>query len=174
MESIFDTGHEKFRAMVCCMCFCERGKKASRTITEDLESKLKEHFPSYTSSDSAYATGLCETCRRVLTSQNTANPKKLVLLGNAVHQPVELKRMTRRQSEEVCSCEICSIGKMNGLEWRMKVKCSNDLKQYCPKCFSEIYRGSNHSAEACRLKSIEILSEKEKDIISIISLVYIY
>ena len=154
--------HGKARENVCCLCFCSKGQKASRKITEALEKKLRRSFPAYNSNDKRFATGLCMSCQRILTSQETHKPHRILLEAEASLQPVTIRPRTRSESQIGCNCKICHIASLNGNEWKRYIS-KKDPKRYCPRCGAEIYRGSNHSQETCEEQVLKNLTAVVED-----------
>ena len=156
-----DTRHMKAREKVCCICFCSKGQKASRTMTEDLEQKLRRSFPRYNSNDERFATGLCSSCQRMLASQDTNKPRRFLLEGQASLQPVTVRTRTRSKTQIDCDCKICQIASLNGNEWKRYIS-KKDPKRHCPRCGAEIYRGSNHSQATCEEQVLKNLTHEQR------------
>ena len=156
-----DPRHSKARGKVCCLCFCSKGQKASRTITEALEKKLRKSFPAYNSNDERFATGLCSSCQRMLTSQDTDKPRRILLEAQASLQPVTIRPRTRSETQIDCDCKICQIASLNGNEWKRYIS-KKDPKRHCPRCGAEIYRGSNHSQETCEEQVLKNLTDEQR------------
>ena len=72
----------------------------------------------------------------------------------------KLSKVTRLSSSQDCQCMICSLARLNGLEWRRFVaECKKGqpnvspgvkYDRLCSDCFAPIYRGSHHTPSACK------------------------
>ena len=152
--------HEECRKMVCAVCWCESGAKATRGVSEAEVTAIREFVvSSYTKADPRFPSGLCKGCHFILRewSIKKENPRPLPVTNN-----FQAKMSITTRSTTSCSCTICSLARMNGNTWKTFVsnltknktpfhKKSGD--KLCPKCFSRIYSGSNHNFNACRSKS---------------------
>ena len=147
--------HDSCRALVCALCFCEKGLKADRKVSVTVEAAIKQfHCSSYSLADSRFPTGICKSCRFLIHEwiHGKENAKPLPPLA----QPVtDIPPKTRSLNK--CTCRICHIAGLNGPAWRkhvMKVKKPKPKitqpSRLCSKCFSPIYRGSNHSENVCK------------------------
>ena len=159
--------HHGCRAKVCAVCYGRSGSKAAQSVSDYLEEGIKSFvFAEYSKSDEKFPSGICITCRLTLIEQMTGVslqerdvPRKL-MLPDPDHYEVQLDRVTRFSQQQDCGCRICLLARMNGLEWKKFVadckKKQTDFSpgvQYhrlCKDCFASIYRGSNHSENACR------------------------
>ena len=157
-------GHEEHRKAVCAICWCESGQKASRCVSAAQEAALREFVvSSYSLADPRFPTGLCKSCMFILGDWNSGveNPRPLPV---ASRYDAVLPILTRSSPE--CSCTMCKIGRMNGLEWKrfsfskhQEINppiSKNTGERLCAICFSRIYRGSNHSPEACKSSRVVV------------------
>ena len=158
-------GHEECRHVICAVCLSESGQKCTRLVSEHEVALIKEYISdSYNTTDPRFATGMCEKCHRKLGKLPKMSEEKestiLVSSQFCVTLPVQTRSFTS------CNCIICSRARLNGKAWVMFKKEYSGSKdmislkkgdKLCPKCFSKIYRGSNHSKEVCRSK--ETLSD---------------
>ena len=106
-----------------------------------------------------FATGMCLKCHMKLARlpDKSEDRESTILISSkfCVTLPVQTRSFT------VCQCIICSRARLSGGAWnkfRKECKSGKDLislkegERLCPKCFSKIYKGSNHSQEACNSK----------------------
>ena len=157
--------HETCRQMVCAVCWCESGQKASRGVSVTMEAAIKSHLvSSYSRTDPRFPSGLCSGCTAILFEwiKGLENPRPLPV---AEKYDAVIPIMTR--SSPQCTCSICKLARMNGLEWkRFSVSkkehdkpppiSKNSGDRLCPTCFSRIYRGSKHSTEACKSSKVAV------------------
>ena len=158
-------GHEECRLVICAVCLSESGQKCTRTVSDSEVGLIKEYISdSYNTTDPRFATGICEKCHRKLghLAKKSEDQESTLMVSSqfCVTLPVQTRSFT------VCQCTICTRARIYGGAWnkfRKDFKSGKDLiklgkgDKLCPKCFSKIYRGSNHSQEACRSK--ETLAE---------------
>ena len=150
--------HEACRRMVCAICWCESGQKASRGVSASLEAALKDFVvSSYSRADPRFPTGLCTNCNLILTdwTRGVETPRPL-----PVASKYEAVIPLTTRSSPHCTCTMCKLASLNGAEWKRfssskkQQKVSPISKQsgekLCGSCFSRIYRGSNHSADVCK------------------------
>ena len=150
--------HEALRKVICAICWYESGQKASVGVSGAQEAALRDYVvSSYSIADPRFPAGLCKNCSFILRDwiSGVENPRALPVASryDAVIP------MTTRSSPQ-CTFIMCKLGRLNGLEWRrfsISKKqqkhppiAKNSGERLCATCFSRIYRGSNHSAEACR------------------------
>ena len=155
--------HEECRKVVCAVCWGESGKKADRCVSEAEEAALKEFVvSSYSREDPRFPACVCQGCHFALRDwiKGIENPRPLPV---AEKYMVDLAMKTRSFNE--CSCSICKLARMNGLQWKQFSASKRKGKtpfhkdkgdRLCSKCFSRIYRGSSHSAEMCRSKAVAV------------------
>ena len=154
MSTDFEIGHEKCRRLVCVVCY----NKAPRLLTE-LETKHVQDFviEGYTISNPDFPCGICKNCSFIISKKSRDPTVKLPLV-----ESYDPGRTAGLRSVSVCSCKICSVAKMNGLasltcarkknkRGRPSTKSLPTAARHCSNCFSAIYRGSNHSAESCKI-----------------------
>ena len=156
MSTDFEIGHERCRSLVCVVCY----NKASHLLSK-LQTKLVQEFiiEGYTSSNPDFPCGICINCGFLLSKKSKNSDVKLPSV-----ESYDPGRTTGLRSVSICSCKICTVAKMNGLSSltasRKKVKRGRPSLQsvptpvrHCSNCFVAIYRGSNHSIEACKRSS---------------------
>ena len=153
-------GHEECRHVICAVCLSESGQKCTRTVSEHEVGLIKEYVSdSYNPTDPRFATGLCNKCHMKLLKlpKKSEDTESTILVSSqfCVTLPVQTRSFT------VCECTICTRARLSGGAWnkfRKDCKSGKDLielgkgDKLCPQCFSKIYRGSNHSKEACNSK----------------------
>ena len=156
--------HETLRKMVCAICWCESGLKASIVVSEAQEAALREYVvSSYSRADPRFPLGLCKSCQFILRdwSSNVENPRPLPV---ASRYDAVIPITTR--SSPQCTCTMCKLGRLNGLEWK-KFSFSKKQQKHppilktsgerlCATCFSRVYRGSLHSADVCRSSRVAV------------------
>ena len=159
--------HEACRAKVCAICYGRSGNKANQKVTAHLELGMRSFvFPEYNMSDERFPVGLCDTCRLTLLEQmkgeslRDGKPIRELVLPDPTCYQAKPSKVTRLSSSQDCQCLICSLARMNGLEWRRfvadckkgKVEAPPDIKydRLCRDCFAPIYRGSNHTSSSCK------------------------
>ena len=165
--------HEACRKLVCVVCWGATGKKASRSVSKAEEAALKEFVvSSYSLSDPRLPSGLCTDCHFILGTwmRGTENPRSLPMQES--YQAL-LPINTRSMGE--CMCKICTMAKMNGLEWRKfvsslkasKKPLKKNTDRLCAKCFSRIFVGNRHTAEVCRssVQIVENLSSVSSEVL---------
>ena len=163
----FKLSHEDCRSKVCALCYGRSGSKATQSVTNYLEQGLQSFvFAEYRKEDERFPSGLCTSCRLSLTEQmkgsslqQRVTSRKLLLPDTECYE-VQLGIVTRAKSEQPCNCRICSLARLNGLEWKMFVaNCKKEqsdvspgikYERLCKNCFAPIYKGSNHTANACK------------------------
>ena len=153
--------HEACRLVVCAVCWGESGRKAGRAVSEAEEAAIREFVvSSYSKRDPRFPAGICDNCHFILRDwiKGQERPRPLPVAEKFM---VDLAMMTRSSLE--CTCAICKLARMNGLEWKRFSDSKNKRKtpfnkgdKLCSKCFSRIYPGSNHSAEVCRSKAVAV------------------
>ena len=159
--------HEGNRAKVCAVCYGRSGSKAKQRVTERIELGIKRFvFAEYAVSDERFPSGICTTCNFSLSENmkgsslgDRDNPKKLLLPDPNCFE-VKLRKVTRSTSLDDCQCMICELARLNGLQWKLfvadckkeKLEISPCVKydRLCKHCFAPIYRGSNHTDNACK------------------------
>ena len=173
--------HEACRAKVCAICYGRSGNKANQKVTAHLELGMRSFvFPEYNMSDERFPAGLCDTCRLTLLEQmkgeslRDGKPIRELVLPDPTCYQAKPSKVTRLSSSQDCQCLICSLARMNGLEWRRfvadckkgKVEAPPDIKydRLCRDCFAPIYRGSNHTSSSCKsrkqtLSNLDSLAE---------------
>ena len=90
-------------------------------------------------------------------SQKKKDPDFVLPTADINYEP---NRPSALQSLSACSCRICAIASVNGLNSKKLTKkrgrpsstaTSKPAEKYkvCSRCFARIYRGSNHSSASC-------------------------
>ena len=154
--------HDDLRKLVCAVCWGESGYKASRGVSKTEEAAIKEFVvSSYSKADPSFPAGLCSGCHFILRdwSAGVEDPRPLPV---AERYQVDIPITTRSTAK--CTCNMCHLASLNGGEWMTFVASKKGSKtpfyknqdRLCPKCFSRIYRGSKHSAEACKSRTLPV------------------
>ena len=169
--------HEENRAKVCAVCYSKSGSKATRQVSAREVVAIKELvYEGYNMCDERFPTGLCDTCHFCLADnivghshQNNrkAPPRVLKILDTETYD-IQLQKVTRGNPTTSCQCNICSVARMNGVQWKKFISdCKKESKdtlgsplikfsKLCNKCLAPIYRGSNHSEERCQSKRVSL------------------
>ena len=170
--------HDENRVKICAVCYGRSGSKVTQKVTDYLEPSMKTFlFADYDKSDPRFPIGLCTTCRISLLEhmkgsslQKRQAPRELLIPDPDTFE-VQLRRVTRSSVGQDCGCNICSLARLNGLDFRrflaeckkVKTNFSPGVKyeKLCKECFAPIYRGSNHSEDMCKSKrkTLKNLSE---------------
>lgn len=153
MSTDVELGHENCRRLVCVVCY----EKASSVLT-DLQTSYIQDFliEGYTISNPDFPCGICKNCSFIVSKKSRDPNVKLPLV-----ESYDPGRTAGLRSVSVCSCKICAVAKMNGLASltakRKKKKRGRPSQgttptaiRHCSSCFAPIYRGSNHSVDACK------------------------
>ena len=119
--------HEENRAKVCAVCYCKSGSKATRQVSAREVVAIKELvYEGYNMCDERFPTGLCDTCHFCLADnivghshQNNrkAPPRVLKILDTETYD-IQLQKVTRGNPTTSCQCNICSVARMNGVQWK--------------------------------------------------------
>ena len=106
-STAFEIEHEKCRSLVCVACY----QKASRSLWE-LEIKIVQYYliDGYSSSHPDFLNGICTSCSISLSKKRKDPTISLPIVEN--YDP---ERKTGLRSLNACSCKICSVAKLNGL-----------------------------------------------------------
>ena len=165
MATAFEIGHEKCRSLVCVVCY----QKASRSLFE-AEILLVQEFliDGYRSSHPDFPNGVCTGCSIALSRKRSDPTVALPVVEN-----YDSDRKAGLRSVDTCTCKICSVAKLNGLAFllasrkyrkkrgRLSTKTTPDNMKICSICFTNLYRGCNHSAAQCqpsrRIKVVNIM-----------------
>ena len=152
--SSFDLGHENCRSKVCIICF----SKATRSMSiNEIEIIQQYVIDGYEVSNSDFPCGICVHCHLLL-SQKKKDPDFVLPTADINYEP---NRPTALRSMSACSCRICEIATLNGLNAKKLTKkrgrsssstaTPKQIEKYkvCSRCFARIYRGSNHSSISC-------------------------
>ena len=132
-------------------------------------------YEGYSMSEDRFPTGLCDTCHFCLADnivghshKNSKAPPRLLKILDTETYDIQLQRVTRGNPATSCQCNICSVARMNGVQWKKFIsdskKESKDtlgsplikFSKLCNKCLAPIYRGSNHSEERCQSKRVSL------------------
>ena len=107
MSTAFEIRHEKCRSLVCVKCY----QKVSRLLWE-LEIKNVQNYliNRYSSSHPDFPNGICRGCSIALSKKRKDPTIALPIVEN--YDP---ERKTGLRSLNACSCKICSVAKLNGL-----------------------------------------------------------
>ena len=137
-------------------------------MTDYLEEGMKSFvFAEYNKRDERFPSGVCTNCRFILIEQmkgkslrDGRDVQRTLLLPDPNHYEAQISRVTRSSNQQDCECRICSLARLNGLQW---IKFVSDCKKVktdfapgvkydklCRDCLAPIYRGSNHSGDVCR------------------------
>ena len=168
--------HEENRVKVCAVCYCKSGSKATRRVSDREVVAIKELVSEgFNISDDKFPTGLCDTCHFSLADnvvgqshQNKKGPPRLLKILDPETYDIQLQRVTRGNPTSSCLCNICSLARMNGVQWKKFISdCKKESKdtlgsplikfnKLCSKCLAPIYRGSNHSEDRCQSKRVSL------------------
>ena len=159
--------HEACRKLVCVVCWGSSGKKASRPVSKSEAAALRQFVvSSYSTADPRFPTGLCTDCHFILGTwmRGSDNPRPLPM-------PPSYQAMLpiTTRSLEMCNCKICSLARLNGLDWKNFVSdmktahkpLNKNVERLCAKCFSRIYPGNHHTEQVCRsvVQAVENISD---------------
>ena len=166
MPSKSKRSHQENCLQVCAICYNESGKKCDRRVSAAEEAAIQQFVcTGYSCGDPNFPWGICRNCCFILSDwiSEKANPRPLPVCDDYDSQ---IPRNTRSLTS--CTCRICRLAKLNGLQWKAFVKrCKKkDTSKtsfsrgsgvkLCSNCFSRIYRGSNHSLTNCQSKRFKI------------------
>ena len=99
-------GHEASRLTCCALCICERGKKASRPVSDSDEALIRKKVNSnYSRQDLRYATGLCTPCHISLYKENSK-----IYVSEKFGEKV-------KRSPDGCQCTLCFRAALKGGPW---------------------------------------------------------
>ena len=158
--------HQGCRTKVCAVCYGRSGSKATQYVTDYLEEGIQSFvFAEFDKMDERFPSGVCTTCRMTLIEQMKGKSLRddrdaqRTLLPDPDHYEAQISRVTRSSTQQDCECMICSLARLNGLQWKKFVSDCKKVKtdfapgvkydKLCKDCFAPIYRGSNHSAASC-------------------------
>jgi len=97
--------HEMSRAKVCSLCGCRSSQ--IRKVTPSICLLVKEHVNgNYDISDPHYPTGICNTCRVVL-SKYAKGDRSRPLPEMPSYENITLLKDLRYKDDETCNCFIC-------------------------------------------------------------------
>ena len=159
--------HEACRKLVCVVCWGSSGKKASRPVSKSEAAALRQFVvSSYSTADPRFPTGLCTDCHFILGTwmRGSDNPRPLPM-------PPSYQAMLpiTTRSLEMCNCKICSLARLNGLDWKNFVSdmktahkpLDKNVERLCANCFSRIYPGNHHTEQVCRsvVQAVENISD---------------
>ena len=99
-------GHEASRLKCCALCICERGKKASRPVSDSDEALIRHKVNNnYSRQDLRYATGLCTPCHINLHKENSK-----IYVSEKFGEKV-------KRSPDGCQCTLCFRAALRGGPW---------------------------------------------------------
>ena len=153
-STAFETEHEKCRSLVCVAYY----QKASRSLWE-FEIKIVQYYliDGYSSSHPDFLNGICTSC-----SISLSKKRKDPTIALPIVENYDPERKTGLRSLNACSCKICSVAKLNGLNvplasrknykkrGRPTTKTTPEHVKICANCFTKIYRGCSHSVTQCQ------------------------
>ena len=160
--------HQDCRSKVCAVCYGRSGRKATQNVTDYLEEGIQSFvFAEFDKRDERFPSGVCTTCRMTLIEhikgkslRDDRDEQRTLLLPDPDQYEAQIIRVTRSSSQQGCECRICSLARLNGLQWLKFVSDCKKVKtdfapgvkydKLCKDCFAPIYRGSNHSVDVCR------------------------
>ena len=103
-------GHEASRLTCCALCYCEKGHKASRPISEKdaelIREKVSEHF---LLQDYRFGKALCQTCHLNLHNKN--------LKKGQLYISEKFGEKVRRSPAGGCQCTLCLRAALSGAAW---------------------------------------------------------
>ena len=153
-STAFEIENEKCRSLVCVVCY----QKASRSLSQ-LEIKNVQDYliDGYSSSNPDFLNGICTGCSIALSKKRKDPTIALPIVEN--YDP---ERKTGMRSLYSCTCKVCSVAKLNGLNvllasrknckkrGRPSTKTIPEHVKVCANCFTKIYRGCSHSVTQCQ------------------------
>ena len=154
-------GHEENREKVCAICIMKAKYKITAGVLERIK---KYHIENYDLSDSCLPSGICSTCRALL-SDIDSGKKSVDCLPDVFDYSVivpEYRRATRADQNPNCNCKICNVGRQfhNNMDVRPKGRPSSrqeaegcydgknnipKISILCTKCLSPYGRGIRHN-----------------------------
>ena len=155
MATSLEIGHERCRGMVCVVCY-EKASRRTLSAT-DIDTVKKYVIDGYDIKNPDFPCGICTGCNIALSKKRKDSNFPL---PNQVSDYNPQRRIGLRSST-TCSCKICYIGKLYGIEYlkhtrqhrkkrgRPSTKTPTTFK-VCSNCFSKLYSGCSHAVEQCR------------------------
>ena len=123
-STAFEIENEKCRSLVCVVCY----RKASRSFSELKIKNVQDYLiDGYSSSHPDFPNGICTGCSIALSKKRKDPTIALPIVEN--YDP---ERKTGMRSLYSCSCKLCSVAKLNGLNVLLASR-KNRKKQGRPK-----------------------------------------
>ena len=117
--------HQECRLKVCAVCYGRSGKKATQNVTDYIEEGMKSFvFAEYNKRDERFPSVVCTNCRFILIEQMKGKSlregrdvQRTLLLPDPNQYEAQISRVTRSSNQQDCECRICSLARLNGLQW---------------------------------------------------------